>query len=83
MLGVQWELQLPAYTTVTVTLDLRPICNLHHSWWQCQILNPLSGARDGTRILMETSQVLNLLSHNGNSPFKVFCTLLSWRHLQG
>ena len=23
-------------------------CNLHHSSWQCQILNPLSGARDQT-----------------------------------
>ena len=30
-------------------------------------LNPLSKARDGTCILMGTSQVLNLLSHNENS----------------
>ena len=28
--------------------------------------NPLSKARDRTRILMDTSQVHNLLSHNGN-----------------
>ena len=33
------------------------ICNLHRSSQQCQILNPLSGARDWTHILMHTSQV--------------------------
>ena len=44
------------------------ICNLHHSSQQGQILNPLSEARDRTHILMmRTSQVLNLLSHNGDS----------------
>ena len=42
------------------------ICSIHHSLWQCQILNPLSKARDRTHILMATSQVLNLLNHNGN-----------------
>ena len=31
------------------------------------ILDPLSEARDQTRILMDTSRVLNSLSHNGNS----------------
>ena len=30
-LGVQSELQLPAYTTATATPDLSRICNLHHS----------------------------------------------------
>ena len=44
--GVESELQLQAYTTVTVTLDPSHICHLHHSLWQCQILNPLSEARD-------------------------------------
>ena len=29
-LGVQWELQLPAYTTATATQDLSGICDLHH-----------------------------------------------------
>ena len=33
------------------------ICDLHHSSQQCQILNPLSEARDWTHILMDTSQV--------------------------
>ena len=41
--------------------------NLHHSSWQHQILNPLSMARDWTHIHLDTSEVPNLLSHNGNS----------------
>ena len=64
-LGVGSELQLPAYTTATATPDLSHICDLCCSLRT--ILNPLSEARDGTHILMDTSQVLNLLSHNGNS----------------
>ena len=31
-------------------------CDLHHSSWQHQILNPLGEARDRTCILMDTSQ---------------------------
>ena len=54
-LGVKSELQLPACATTTVTPDLSHICNLHYSSWQCQILNPLSRARDQTLILMGTS----------------------------
>ena len=34
--------------------------------------NPLSEARDQTRILVDTSQVLNLLSHNRNSQKYLF-----------
>ena len=56
-LGVQSELQLPAYITARATRDPSPICNLHHSSWQHQILNPLSKARDRTRVLMDTSQI--------------------------
>ena len=33
------------------------VCNLHHSLWQCWILNPLSEARDRTCIFMDTSQI--------------------------
>ena len=60
-LGVESELQLPAYTTAT-TQDLSRICNLHHSSQQHWILNPLSEARDPTRILMYTSRVHGLIT---------------------
>ena len=33
------------------------VCDPHHSLQQCQILNPLSRARDWTHILRDTSQV--------------------------
>ena len=65
-LGVELELQLLAYATATATLDLSTICNLNYSWWQPQILNPLNKARDQTHILIDTSQVCNLLNHNRN-----------------
>jgi len=45
-LGVESELQLPAYTTVTATSDQSHICDLHHSLWQRWVLNPLSEAKD-------------------------------------
>ena len=56
-LRVKVELQLLAYTTAIAMWDPSHICNLHHSSWQCQILNPLKGARDQTCILMVTSQI--------------------------
>ena len=45
-LGIESEVQLPAYTTAIAMQDLSYICDLHHSSGQDQILNPLSGARD-------------------------------------
>ena len=45
-IGAESELQLPACTTTTPTQDLSHVCNLHHSSWQCWILNLLSEARD-------------------------------------
>ena len=39
-LGVESELQLPAYATATATPDPSRVCDLHHSWQQHQILNP-------------------------------------------
>ena len=45
-LGVESELQPPAYTTATETLDLSHACDLHHSSQQHCILNPLSKARN-------------------------------------
>ena len=56
-LGVESELEPLAYTTATAMADLSHICNLHHSYWQCRILNTLSKARDQTCILMDASQI--------------------------
>ena len=56
-LGVQPELQLPAYTPATATPDLSRICDLHHSSGQRQILHPLSEARDRTHNLMVPSWI--------------------------
>ena len=66
--GDELEPQLLAYSTATATLDLSHIGNLVCAACDlCQILNPLSEARNRTHILIDTSRVLNLLSHNGIS----------------
>ena len=57
-LGVESELQLPAYTIVTATPDPSRVCDLHHSLQQWQILNPLSEARNRTCNLMDPSWIL-------------------------
>ena len=41
-LGIKSELQLPTTATASATRDLSRVCYLHHSSWQCRILNPLS-----------------------------------------
>ena len=69
-LGLEWELQLQAYATAIATWDLSHICDLLHSSRRCWILNPMNEARDGTCGLMDTGQVLNMLSHEGNSSNK-------------
>ena len=56
-LGVELELERPAYTTATAMQELSRVCDLHHSSWQCQILNPLSEARDQTRSLTVPSRI--------------------------
>ena len=54
-LGVELELQLLDYATATP--DPSGVCNLHHSSWQYQILNPLSEVRDQTCNLMVPSRI--------------------------
>ena len=46
-----------ACTTDTAMPDPNLICDLHHSSWQCWILNPLSKARDQTFVLKDTSHI--------------------------
>ena len=58
-LGVKSELQLKAYATASAMPDPSHICKLHTL--------PASKARGQTHILSHTSQILNLLSHHGNS----------------
>ena len=65
-LGVELELQLPAYTTAIVMQDLSHVWDLYYSSRQCQLLNPLSKAKNQTHIPVDSSQILNSLSHNGN-----------------
>ena len=67
-LGFELDLQLLAYSTATTKRDLSLVFDLHLSLQQPWILNPLSKARGQTQILMDTSQVHNLLSHSGNCP---------------
>ena len=55
-LGVGSELQVLTYHSHSNTRSKPHLHPTPHSW-QCQILNLLSGARDWTRILMDTSLV--------------------------
>ena len=55
-LGVESELQLPAYTTAIALQELSRICHLPCSLLQHWILNRMSKARDQICVLMDTSQ---------------------------
>ena len=56
-LGVELELQLLAYAAATAMQHLRSVCDIHHSLWEHQILNPVSKARDQTFNLMVPSWI--------------------------
>ena len=56
-LGVELELQLPAYVTAIAMPDSSHVYNLHHSSQQSSILKPLGKAKDRTHILLDASQV--------------------------
>ena len=51
------ELQLPTYATATAMWGPSHIGDLHHSSWQCRILNSLSKAGDRTCNLMVSSWI--------------------------
>ena len=75
-LGVEWELQLPAYATATAMPDLSLIRDLPHSSQGHRILNPLGRARDQTHIIMDVTEQgpVGLLGTEAflGSPFLVF-----------
>ena len=57
--------------TATAIQDPSYVCDLHHSSWQCQILNPLSETRNGTCVLMETSRIRNsIFLNNKGKPLR-------------
>ena len=64
-----WDKEVPKVgvknTAAVANRDPSQIHDLRRSLWQHQILNPLSKARDGTHIFMDTSQVLYPLNHKG------------------
>ena len=62
-MGVQLEPMATATVTAGSLWHLQPMPQLA----AMPILNPLSEAKHCTRIFMDTSGILNLLSHNGNS----------------
>jgi len=66
------ELQLLAYTTARTTWDPRHICDLHHSSWQCLVLNPLIEGGIKPASSQTLCQVLKPLSHKGNSRKYIF-----------
>ena len=77
-LGVQLKLYLLAYATATATPDPSHVCNLHHSSWQHQSLNPLGKARDQTCILMDhyrNSNVLLNLCHKHELLYFTSCRI--------
>ena len=75
-LGVQSQLQLPAYTTATATKNPSHICDLHRISQQHWILNPLSNARDWTRNLMVLSRICFCCATMGTHVVYSFCFVL-------
>ena len=66
-LVVESQLQLPTYAKATASWDPSLVCDLHHSSWPRQILNPLIEARDRACVLMDTSQICSPLRRDRNS----------------
>ena len=84
-LGVESQLQVSTHTTATAMPDPNHVCHRHHSSWRCQILNPLSEARNRTRFLTDTSRIhyhrFVRVLHNGIFKlrfFSLFAKFQSW-----
>ena len=79
-LGVELELELPAYTTATATQDPSSTCDPHHSSRQRQILNPMSEARYRTRNLMVPGWIC-FHSAMTKPPLKPICNLIGIQNI--
>ena len=75
-LGVELELQLLAYTTAIP--DRNCVCDIYHSSHQCQIINPLSEARDRACILMDASQIRFPWAPTRTPPVHLFFIKTQW-----
>ena len=64
-----------AYARARAMRDLSRVWDLHHSSWQCQILNPLS--KDWTCNLTVPSRIRQPLCHDGNSKKHILTVLIS------
>ena len=71
------KLQLPAYTTATVTPDPSHVCDPHHSSRQHQLLNPLNEARDSICNIMVPSQIHFQCATTG-TPTITICKSNNW-----
>ena len=71
-LGVESDLQLPAYTTATAMPDQSHVCDLHQSSRQHWILKALSEARDQTRNFMVPSWIHFRCTTMGTPVFCLF-----------
>ena len=80
-LGGQIGTAAGAYTTAMATLDLSHICDLCHSFCQHQILNPPNEPGIEPTTSQRQCQVLNLLSHNGNSYLHDFLVAVWFIHV--
>ena len=59
-------------TTATAMQGPSRVCDLHHSSWQRQILNPLREARDQTQNLMVPSRICFCCARTGTPPSWTF-----------
>ena len=80
-LGIESQLQLPAYTTVTAVQCPSHVCDLHHSSRQNWILNLLSEAGNGTCHLIVTSWIHFCCATTG-TPLTRFSTVVRERVLE-
>ena len=76
-LGVELELQSPVHATATAMQDPSQVCDLRCSSRQRWMLNPLSEARDQTRILMDTSHVRYHWATTGTPSECILCVSLT------